>query len=132
MKLASDVIESDPLIRRQAGAKRVAADYYKYACCVICGLQIRTCLTAAHLDHQPGNNDPDNLAFLCQTHHWMYDAGLYPIEAIKLLRSHWQVTKGAFSQGKNEGCGGESCGNAQAIGLGSKSVDNETQQRNTE
>jgi len=24
----------------------------------------------------------------------MYDAGLYPIEAIKLLRAHWQVTGG--------------------------------------
>jgi hypothetical protein len=24
----------------------------------------------------------------------MYDAGLYPVEAIRLLRSHWQKTKG--------------------------------------
>jgi hypothetical protein len=31
---------------------------------------------------------------LCQTHHWMFDAALYPIEAIKLLRAHWQQTRG--------------------------------------
>ena len=24
----------------------------------------------------------------------MYDAGLYPIEAIRLLRAHWQATQG--------------------------------------
>jgi hypothetical protein len=48
----------------------------------------------AHLDQNGGNNDPDNLAYLCGTHHWMYDAGLYPIAAIKLLRAHWQKTKG--------------------------------------
>lgn len=27
----------------------------------------------AHLDHDPGNNDPDNLAFLCLDHHDAYD-----------------------------------------------------------
>ncbi|WP_367575368.1 HNH endonuclease signature motif containing protein [Aquibaculum arenosum] len=64
---------------------------------MVCGLQIPTCLTIAHLDQDAGNNEPDNLAFLCQTHHWMYDAGLYPIEAIKLLRVHWQQTQGVAS-----------------------------------
>jgi len=24
----------------------------------------------------------------------MYDAGLYPVEAIRLLQAHWQVTQG--------------------------------------
>jgi predicted restriction endonuclease len=57
-------------------------------------LQIATCLNIAHLDHRAGNNDAGNLAYLCATHHWMFDAGLYPIEAIKLLRAHWQQTKG--------------------------------------
>jgi hypothetical protein len=56
-------------------------------------LQIGTCLTAAHLDHDSGNNDPENLAWLCWTHHWMFDADLYPIEAIKLMRARWQETK---------------------------------------
>jgi len=27
----------------------------------------------------------------------MYDAGLYPVEAIVLLRAHWQETKGVPS-----------------------------------
>ena len=40
------------------------------------------------------NNAPDNLARLCQTHHWMYDAGLYPLEAIRLLQEHWQTNQG--------------------------------------
>ena len=60
----------------------------------MCGLQLPAALTVAHLDQKPGNNDPDNLAYLCGTHHWMYDAGLYPIDAVKRLREHWQKTKG--------------------------------------
>lgn len=24
----------------------------------------------------------------------MYDAGLYPVEAIRLLQAHWQITEG--------------------------------------
>lgn len=69
-------------VRNQNSARRVANKVYEFRCCVICGLQIPTCLTIAHLDQNPCNNDPDNLAFMCQTHHWMYDAGLYPVEAI--------------------------------------------------
>ncbi len=80
--------------RRQSQANRVARVAYPYRCCVVCGIQVPTCLTVAHLDHSAGNNEPDNLAFLCQTHHWMYDAGLYPLEAIKLMRAHWQQTQG--------------------------------------
>ena len=54
-------------------------------------------MTIAHLDHNAGHNEADNLAFMCQTHHWMYDAGLYPVEAIRMLRAHWQKTKGVPS-----------------------------------
>jgi hypothetical protein len=54
-------------------------------------------MTVAHLDHNAGNNDADNLAFMCQTHHWMYDSGLYPVAAIRMLRAHWQETKGVPS-----------------------------------
>jgi len=85
------------LLRKQGEARRVATAAYSVRCCVVCGLQIPTCMTVAHLDHRSGNNDPDNLAFMCQTHHWMYDCGFYPLEAIKLLRAHWQVTKGVPS-----------------------------------
>ena len=83
-----------PLARNQAEARRVANAAYPFRCCAVCGLQIATCLQIAHLDHNAGNNDPDNLARLCPTHHWMYDAGLYPVDAIKRLQAHWQSTEG--------------------------------------
>ncbi len=69
-------------------------EHYPFKCCAVCGLQLATCLTVAHLDHDASNNAADNLARLCQTHHWMYDAGLYPIEAIRLLQAHWQTIRG--------------------------------------
>lgn len=72
-------------------------EHYPFKCCAVCGLQLATCLTVAHLDHDASNNDPDNLARLCQTHHWMYDAGLYPLEAIRLLQAHWQTVRGEAS-----------------------------------
>lgn len=80
--------DTTPLVRKQGTARRIAAASYPLRC-VVCGLEIPTALAVAHLDQHAGNNDPDNLAYLCGTHHWMYDAGLYPIEAIKLLRAHW-------------------------------------------
>ncbi len=80
--------------RNQAAARRVANKAYPFPCCAVCGLQIGTCLQIAHLDHDAANNASDNLARLCPTHHWMYDACLYPPEAIRLLRAHWQVTRG--------------------------------------
>ena len=82
------------LRRNQAAARGVASVAYPFQCCVVCGLQLRTCLQIAHLDQNAGNNAADNLARLCPTHHWMYDAGLYPPEAIRLLRAHWQATQG--------------------------------------
>jgi hypothetical protein len=82
------------LVRNQSEARKIAAQHYPFRCCVVCGLQLPASLMIAHLDHHAGNNDPDNITYLCGTHHWMYDAGLYPIEAIKLLRAHWQKTAG--------------------------------------
>jgi predicted restriction endonuclease len=81
-------------VRSQVEARRVLNEHFPFKCCAVCGLELTTCLTAAHLDHDASNNAPDNLARLCQTHHWMYDAGLYPIEAIRLLQAHWQITRG--------------------------------------
>ena len=78
--------------RRQTLARKEAAAAYPFKCCVVCGLQ--THLQVAHLDHKAGNNDRDNLAWLCPTHHWMFDGDLYPVDAIKQLRAHWQTTKG--------------------------------------
>ena len=80
--------------RDQGKARRVASDAYPFRCCAVCGLQMATCLQLAHLDHNAGNNAAENLARLCPTHHWMYDAGLYPVEAIKLMQAHWQLTLG--------------------------------------
>jgi hypothetical protein len=85
------------LVRNQVQARAVAAKHHPFKCCVICGLQVATCLEIAHLDHKSGNNAPDNLAYLCKTHHWMHDADLYPTAAIKLLRRHWQKTQGVPS-----------------------------------
>lgn len=82
------------LPRRQAEARKVAAAHYPYKCCVICGLTLDAALSVAHLDHNPGNNHPDNLAWMCNTHHWMFDAALYPLDAVKALRAHWQKTRG--------------------------------------
>jgi hypothetical protein len=46
-------------------------------CCLCFGLQgdlAETKGQIAHLDHDPSNNDPDNLAFLCFDHHDQHDS----------------------------------------------------------
>ncbi len=81
--------------RNQAEAKRVLhRSYPNFRGCAICGIELDAVLQAAHLDNVSGNNDPDNLAWLCPTHHWMTDHGLYPIVAVKMMRDHWQKTGG--------------------------------------
>jgi predicted restriction endonuclease len=90
----SATVKYPTLIRKQAEARRVINEHFPFKCCAVCGLQLATCLTIAHLDQNASNNSPDNLARLCQTHHWMYDCGFYPIEAIRLLQEHWQITRG--------------------------------------
>ena len=80
--------------RRGTISRRVAGQAYPFKCCVVCGISQEGVLDVAHLDGDPLNDNPDNLAFLCKTHHRMYDMGLYPVEAIKLLREHWQRTSG--------------------------------------
>lgn len=100
MTISDDEVSATPTIarvRNQAAARRVVDRAFPFDCCVICGLQLKTCLQVAHLDQDAANNVPDNLARLCPTHHWMYDAGLYPIEAIRLLQAHWQATQGVPS-----------------------------------
>lgn len=95
MTTADDIKVVEALLpRRQGEARRVLKASCPFVCCAICGLQVATCMTVAHLDHNPGNNRAENLAWLCQTHHWMYDCGLYPREAIALLQAHWQQTQG--------------------------------------
>jgi hypothetical protein len=77
-------------------------------------LQVPTCLTVAHLDHKAGRNDPDNLAWLCWTHHWMFDADFYPIEAIRLMRQRWQDTKGVSPADTDDRCWLKGIGHPQA------------------
>ena len=84
-------------VRNQVEARRVLNEHCPLRCCAACGLQLATCLTIAHLDHDAGNNMPDNLAHLRQTHHWMYASGFYPVEAIRLLQAHWQIVRGVPS-----------------------------------
>jgi len=81
-------------LRNTAHAKRVMAEHYPFKCCVICGIDLNYGIDIAHLDQNSANNDPDNLAWLCRTHHAMYDSDLYPEEAVKMLRDRWQITKG--------------------------------------
>jgi hypothetical protein len=67
-----DVVALTP--RSQTEARRVAREAYPFRCCVVCGLQIETCLTLAHLDHNGGHNDADNLAYRAQkTSSWKRD-----------------------------------------------------------
>lgn len=57
--------------------------------CAVCGITQEAVLDACHIDQNPANDDPDNLVWLCKTHHRMMDCGLYPAAGIKLLRDHW-------------------------------------------
>ncbi len=47
---------------------------------------IKIVCTTAHLDHDPGNNDESNLAFLCQKCHLTYDAKHHAANAAKTRR----------------------------------------------
>ena len=50
------------------------------------GRFVFTVLTVAHLDHQPENNDPENLRALCQRCHLRWDAKHHAAEARKTRR----------------------------------------------
>jgi hypothetical protein len=46
----------------------------------------RVVLTVAHLDHDPGNCDDDNLVALCQRCHLSYDAEMHALHAAETRR----------------------------------------------
>ncbi|MCK1677754.1 HNH endonuclease [Bradyrhizobium sp. 150] len=79
-------------VRNQNEARQIAKAAYPYPGCCLCGQTIGQEL--AHLDHEASNNDPENLAWLCNHHHWMYDVGLFSLAALKVQRAHWQEMKG--------------------------------------
>ncbi|MFN4228048.1 MAG: hypothetical protein ACK4F0_07930 [Candidatus Ratteibacteria bacterium] len=77
--------------------KKIEAEvlfFSRRRCCICYGLNRNFSMKQgqiAHLDHNPNNNDFDNLAFLCLEHHDLYDAkfGLskgFMIEEVKLYR----------------------------------------------
>lgn len=84
---------SSQRLRRLAEARRVAASAYAHRCCVVCGGE-GAALQILHLDRRDENIDVDNLAFACAAHGSMYEAGLYPAAALRLMRDHWQATRG--------------------------------------
>lgn len=75
-------------LRRAPGARKLCGAAHA-PFCAICGLSLPWALDVAHLDQQPGNNAPDNLAFLCKTHHKLFDIGFYPLEMVTFLRDRW-------------------------------------------
>ena len=48
-------------------------------------------LTVAHLDHDPQNNDPDNLRAMCQRCHLTYDAKLHAMNAAETRRQRQEA-----------------------------------------
>lgn len=80
-------LTSNPFLRTPGARKACTLVHAPY--CAICGLSVLLALDVAHLDHRAGNNDPDNLAFLCKTHHKLVDVGFYPVEMVKFLRDRW-------------------------------------------
>jgi hypothetical protein len=79
-------------LRNQSEARRNASAAYKHPGCCLCGQT--NGIEIAHLDHNSSNNAADNLAVLCRHHHWMYDVGLFSLEALLVQREHWQRTEG--------------------------------------
>jgi hypothetical protein len=84
--------------RNSTLARRIVSESYPYKCFVVYGLTQDGALQVAHLN-QNSAKQSENLAFLRWTHHRMYDMGLYPQEAIEILRAHWQKRKGVPDHG---------------------------------
>jgi predicted restriction endonuclease len=104
--------------RNQAEARRVARLHYSHPGCCLCGQTVGEQI--AHLDHNPANNDPDNLARLCHHHHWMYDIGLFSLSALKLQRAHWELTKGKPTNAFMKDAGRKAAVTRAAKGIGSE------------
>jgi HNH endonuclease len=104
------------LNRNQTEARRIARNAYPYPGCCLCGQSIGVEL--AHLDHNSENNDPDNLAWLCRHHHWMFDVGLFAIEAVKLQRAYWQAAKGTRTNAYMKDAGRKAAATRAKKGIG--------------
>lgn len=69
-------------------AERVCTEAH-YQICAICALTQEVALEACHINNEPSDDNPDNLVWLCRTHHRMMDCGMYPGDIVKALRDHW-------------------------------------------
>lgn len=55
---------------------------------------VKVILTTAHLDHDTANNDPSNLAALCQLHHLRHDAKYHARNAARTRRKKHEAETG--------------------------------------
>jgi hypothetical protein len=102
--------------RNQWEAQRIAAKAYPHPGCCLCGQTVG--MEIAHLDHNSGNNDQDNLAPLCRHHHWMFDVGLFNIKALKLQRAYWQSIKGKRNNAYMKDAGRKAAATRAQKGIG--------------
>jgi hypothetical protein len=102
--------------RNQTEARRVAKLAYPHPGCCLCGQTVGVEL--AHLDHSSTNNYPDNLAWLCRHHHWMYDIGLFSCGALKAQREFWQAAKGERTNAYMKDAGRKAALTRAAKGIG--------------
>ena len=102
--------------RNQTEARRIARLAYPYPGCCLCGQTVGEQI--AHLDHDAGNNDPDNLALLCHHHHWMFDIGLFSLTALKAQRAHWQAMEGKCTNPFMKDAGKKAAATRAAKGIG--------------
>jgi hypothetical protein len=63
-----------------------------------------------------------NSPYLRWTHHWMFDADFYPIEAIKLMRQCMARNEGNPAPGSDDRSRRQSCSDTEAERLGEKGV----------
>ncbi|MBR1141680.1 hypothetical protein [Bradyrhizobium sp. AUGA SZCCT0431] len=105
------------LRRNQSDARRIARAAYPHPGCCICDNQH---VELAHLDHDPLNNDPDNLAWLCPTDHHRFDRGLIPLDGLKSFRAHQQRVKGKKTTLYMKDAGSKAAASRAALGIGSE------------
>jgi hypothetical protein len=106
--LAIGAREGISMAARKKTAHKVETDVLlksRRRCCICFGLKRDDNIKKgqiAHLDRDPGNNDPDNLGFLCVEHHPEYDGKFsqiknFTIAEVKAFRDELYRTYDAWS-----------------------------------
>ncbi len=91
-------------------SRKIAQDHYNNHVCVWCGYGNPKIVEVAHIDRKRNNNKPENLVFLCPTHHREYDTGLIDtkmvIERRKFVetnpKANWSVLIGKSKEELSE------------------------------